>query len=102
MNVQEPDLQIAAAREEVLAWLQAHQLGSYDSNSQLADAFISFISKETSLELRTHRNPSACVYEARWYNAGRETAEFRKPFCAEMESDARLLACAAMLHLDAG
>jgi len=101
MSIEESDLQIATAREEVLAWLQARQPGCYDSNAQLADGFIRFIANETTLELRIHRNPSACVYEARWYDAGREMHEFRKPFSAEVESDARVLACAAMLHLDA-
>lgn len=101
MSIEEADLQTAAAREEVLAWLQNQQPGCYDSNAQLADGFIRFISRETTLEMRTHWNPSACVYEARWYDGGREMSEFRKPFCAERESDARLLACAAMLQLDA-
>ncbi len=58
------------------------------------------ISEQTDLELRTQRNPSACVWEARWYHANRELKEFRKPFCDEDITDARLLACAAMVSLD--
>ena len=100
MSIEDPDLQIAAARKEVLAWLQARHPGCYDSNAHLADGFIRLVASETTLELRTQRNPSACVYEARWYNAGREMQEFRKPFSAELEADARVLACAAMIHLD--
>ena len=97
MKFDDPDLEIAAAREEVLAWLRSQQPGCYDSNAQLADGFIRFIASETTLELRTHWNPSACVYEARWYDGGREMPEFRKPLSAELEPDARVLACAAML-----
>jgi hypothetical protein len=100
MRSDDPDVQIAAAREQVLTWLQARQPGCYDSNAQLALGFARFIAKDTSLELRTQRNPSSLCYEARWYDAGRELLEFRKPFCADSEPDAHLLACAAMLHLD--
>lgn len=100
MNIEDPDEQIAAAREQVLSWLQARQPGSYGSNAQLAEAFTKFIASETALELRTNRNPSSCMYEARWYDGGRDMKEFRKPFCAEAEPDARILACAAMIRLD--
>jgi hypothetical protein len=100
MTNDEPDVQIAAAREQVLTWLQSRQPGCYTSNAQLADGFTRLIGAETALELRTQRNPSALAYEARWYDGGRELPEFRKPFCPEEESDARILACAALLQLD--
>jgi len=98
---EDPDVQITVARQEVLTWLQARQRGCYDSNAQLADGFAQFIANETALELRTQRNPSALTYEARWFDGGRELPEFRKPFCADSEADARILACAALLRLDA-
>ena len=98
--MEDPDAQIAAARQKVLAWLQSRQTGSYETNAELADAFSQFIATETTLELKTQRNPSACMYEARWHDGGREMPQFRKPFSAETESDARVLACAAFLHLD--
>jgi hypothetical protein len=101
MDIDDPDVQIAAAREHVLTWLQARQPGCYGSNAQLADGFARFVGMETALELRTQRNPSALAYEARWYDGGQELPEFRKPFCAEQEGDARILACAALLDLDA-
>lgn len=101
MNLDEADVEIAAAREEVSAWLQSNRPGSYVSSAQLADAFTHFLAHDTLLDLRTQRNPSALIYEARWYDAGRELSEFRKPFCAEVEADPRVLACAALLKLDA-
>jgi hypothetical protein len=100
MTLEEPDLQISAARADVLAWLASQQPANYESNAELSRAFFEFIALETDLELRVQRNPSACVYEARWYHRGRETKEFPKPFCAEDEADARLLACAGMVRLD--
>jgi hypothetical protein len=99
MALDECDLQITAARAEVLAWLQRRKPGWYDANGELALGFARFVAGQTDLELRTVRNPSSCHYEARWYHGGREASEFRKPFCAEREGDARLLACAAMLRL---
>jgi hypothetical protein len=99
MNLDDPDLEIAAAKKQVNAWLQSKQPGSFVSSAQLADAFTRFVAHDTFLELRTQRNPSALTYEARWYDAGREMQEFRKPFCADLEADARV-ACAALLHLD--
>jgi hypothetical protein len=39
------------------------------------------------------------MFEARWYQAGREVRDFPKPFCAEEPGDARLLACAELLRL---
>jgi hypothetical protein len=101
MNLDDPDLQIAAAMKQLIAWLQSHHPGSYVSSAQLADAFTRFVGHDTFLELRTQRNPSALIYEARWYEAGRQLADFPKPFCAESEADARVLACAALLALDA-
>lgn len=97
MNNEYPDAQIAAAREAVLAWLEARQPECYDSNAQLADGFVRFIASETASELRSQWNPSACVFEARWYDTGREISEFRESFSAESEPNARVLACAAML-----
>ncbi len=101
MKFDDPDLEIAAAKKQVSAWLQSNQPGSYVSSAQLADAFTRFVAHDTFLELRTQRNPSALCYEARWYDAGRQLADLPKPFCAESEADARLLACAALLDLDA-
>ena len=100
MNLDDPDSEITAAKEQVSAWLQSHQPGSYISSAQLADAFTGFIARDTCLELRTQRNPSALCYEARWYDAGRQVPDFPKPFCAESEADALVLACAALLALD--
>ncbi len=100
MFIEEVDLEIAAARESVLRWLKERTSGWYESNAQVAEAFVREVAEETDLELRTVRNPSACVYEARWYHGGREAEEFRKPFSADEEADARVLACAAMLKLN--
>jgi hypothetical protein len=100
VNHDDPDSAISSAHIEVFAWLSSQQQCSSDSHADLADAFARFVGDQTTLELRTTRNPSSCVYEARWYDAGRELEEFPKPFCAEAEADARLLACAALIHLD--
>jgi len=97
--LEESDMQIAAAREEVLRWVRACVPGDYPSNAELSEAFAKVVGAEADLELRTVWNPSACVFEARWYHGGRETAEFSKPFCAEEKADARLLACAGMVRL---
>ena len=97
MFVDEVDLQIAAAREAVLRWLKERTTGWYESNAQVAEAFVREVTEETDLQLQTVRNPSACVYEARWYHGKREAAEFPRPFSADAEADARLLACTAML-----
>jgi len=100
MSLLADEPEIASARIEVLSWLLSQQFGFYDSNSELVEGFTRFVAQETDLELRAQRNPSSCVWEARWYNAGRELDEFRKPFCAEEKVDAQLLACAAMINLD--
>lgn len=100
MQYDDPDLEIAAAREAVLAWLLPRQPGTYETNAELADAFAAFLAKETALKLLTQRNPSAMVHEARWYAGGRQLPEFPRPFCAENEADARILACAGLIALD--
>jgi hypothetical protein len=90
---------IVSARSEVLSWLLGKQFGFYKSDAELVKGFTSLVAQETDLELRTRRNPNSSIWEARWYNAGRELEEFRKPFCADEENDASLVACAAMLRL---
>lgn len=91
---------VSAARMEVLSWLIEQQFGFYESNEELVTGFMRIVSEQTDLELRTQRNPSALVWEARWYHSHRQLTDFPKPFCAENVTDARLLACAAMLRLD--
>ena len=90
---------LAMAREEVLAWVNVRRPGVYATNAELAEAFCQLLQPDTDLELKTVRNPSSSMYEARWYHAGREVEDFPKPFCAEEPGDARLLACAELLRL---
>ncbi len=91
---------ITLSRAVVLAWVCRELPGNYATNEELAKAFCSMLPPDAELELQTTRNPSALVCEARWYHRGRELEEFSKPFCAESEGDARVLACAAILALD--
>jgi len=99
MTASDPDAPLAFAREELLAWVKVRRLGTYETNGELADAFCQLLQPDTDLELKTVRNPSSSMFEARWYHGGREVEDFPKPFCAEEVGDARLLACAALLRL---
>lgn len=99
MTVDDRDILLAQAREELLSWVQVRRAGEFVSNAELADAFCDLIKPETDLELKTVRNPSSSMFEARWYLGSREVEEFPKPFCAEAAADARLLACAELLRL---
>ena len=99
MTANDPDAPLAFAREELLPWVKVRRPGTYETNGELADAFCHLLQPDTDLELKTVRNPSSVMFEARWYHAGREVEDFPKPFCAEDEGDARLLACAALLRL---
>ena len=89
------------ARAAVVAWVSEVRPGKYvnASNNELARLFCALLPADVDLELRTAHNPSALVYEARWYHRGNESGEFPKPFCAEDAGDAQILACAAMLAL---
>lgn len=89
---------IATAREELLAWVHVRRPGAYATNEELADAFCDLLQPDVDLELRTVRNPSSFMFEARWYHSGREVEDFPKPFCAEERGDARVLACAELLR----
>ncbi len=99
MTVNDPDAPLKFAREELLAWVKVRRPGTYETNGELADAFCQLLQPDTDLELKTVRNPSSSMFEARWYHGGREVEDFPKPFCAEDVGDARLLACAALLRL---
>ena len=99
MTANDPDAPLAAAREELLAWVNVRRPGIYANNGELADTFCQLLQPDTDLELRTVRNPSSFMFEARWYRSGREVEDFPKPFCAENAGDARLLACAELLRL---
>ena len=99
MTANHTDVPLATAREELLAWVNVRQPGTYSTNGELADTFCQLLPPDTDLELRTVRNPSSSMYEARWYHLGREVEDFPKPFCAEEPGDARLLACAELLRL---
>ncbi|MDR3403409.1 MAG: hypothetical protein P4L99_13000 [Chthoniobacter sp.] len=90
---------ITRAREIVLAWVCRQKSGDSSTNEELAERFCALLPTDVELELKTSRNPSAMVYEARWYHQGREVPDFPKPFCADNERDARILACAAMVEL---
>jgi hypothetical protein len=90
---------ICIARAVVLAWVTNVQAGEYAANEELARSFCLLLPADVDLELRTTHNPSALVYEARWYHRGGEVAEFPKPFCAENSGDAQVLACAALIAL---
>ena len=87
------------ARAIVLEWACRLKPGDYPTNEELVQSFCSLLPPDIELELRTTFNPSSLVYEARWYQGGREVKEFPKPFCAEKEGDAQVLACAAMIAL---
>ena len=93
------DAAVAAARASVLAWVCQQQPGSYPTNDELVLAFCGLLPADTELELHTVRNPSAEVFEARWSHRGRSIEDFPKPFCAETQADARVLACAALMDL---
>jgi len=99
MTAYDPDALIVTAREELLAWVTVRRPGAYPTNAELAEAFCHLLQPDTDLELRTVRNPSSLMYEARWYHAGREVGDFPKPFCAEDKGDAQILACAELLRL---
>jgi len=99
MTVPHPDNALLEARAVVLAWVQRLQPGAHATNEELASTFCSLLPSDVDLELRTTYNPSALVHEARWYNGGREVEDFPKPFCAESDADARILACAALVTL---
>ena len=99
MTANNPEAPIAVAREELLAWVNVRRPGIYATNAELADAFCQLLQPDTDLELRSVWNPSALMFEARWYQGGREVEDFPKPFCAEEAGDARLLACAELLRL---
>jgi hypothetical protein len=99
MSHTDPDVIIASARAVVLEWVAERRPGKYVTNSELAKAFCDLLPDDVDLELGIVRNPSALVYEARWSHGGRDVSEFPKPFCAEEESDARILACAALVAL---
>jgi hypothetical protein len=99
MTVHDPNIPLAVAREELLAWVKVRRPGAYATNAELADAFCQLLPPDTDLELRTVRNPSSYMFEARWYHDRREVEDFPKPFCAEEVGDARLLACAELLRL---
>jgi len=90
---------IAIARAVVLAWVCREKPGDYPTNEELARAFSFTLPADVELELRTTHNPTAMIFEARWYQGGRKVEEFPKPFCAERAGDARVLACAAMISL---
>ena len=99
MTANDSDAPLTVAREELLAWVNVRRPGGYGTNAELADAFCELLQPDTDLELKTVRNPSSFMYEARWYHQGREVADFPKPFCAEERGDARVLACAELLRL---
>jgi hypothetical protein len=99
MTANDPDALLALARAEVLAWVNVRRPGRYSANAELADAFCELLPPDTDLELRTVRNPSSFMFEARWYHARREVEDFPKPFCAEEAGDARVLACAELLRM---
>jgi hypothetical protein len=87
------------ARAVVLAWVRQRRPGAYATNEELAANFCALLPPDVDLALQTIRNPSALVYEARWYHAGALVSDFPKPFCAETAGDAQILACAAMVSL---
>ena len=95
----DPDTVIANARAVVLEWVQRTHRDFLGTNDELARLFYSLLPSDVGLELRVNRNPSALVYEARWYHQGRPVEDFPKPFCGETQADAKLLACAAMVNL---
>lgn len=99
MTANDPNPSLSLAREELLAWVRVREPGAFATNGELADAFCRLLPPDTDLELRTVRNPSSFMFEARWYHDGREVQDFPKPFCAEEKGDARLLACAELLRL---
>lgn len=99
MTTSDPEVLVARAREDLLAWVRVRRPGAYETNAELAEAFCELLRAETDLELRTVRNPSSAMFEARWYDGDREVEEFSKPFCAEEVDDARLLACAELMRL---
>jgi len=90
---------IPQARTVVRTWLERSHPGLAVPDEELADRFCAQLPSDIDLELRTNYNPSALVYEARWYHGPRLVEEFPKPFCAESKVEARLLACAAMINL---
>ena len=99
MTANDPDALLAQARAEVLAWVNVRRPGGYATDVELADTFCQLLPPDTDLELKTVRNPSSSMFEARWYHAGREVEDFPKPFCAEEVGGARVLACAELLRL---
>jgi hypothetical protein len=99
MTFEQSNKTIVDARAVVLAWVRAMRPCEDPTNEELARCFCALLPEDVALDLRTNRNPSALVYEARWYHHGKEVAEFPKPFCAEIKGDAEVLACSAMIAL---
>jgi hypothetical protein len=85
-------------RSQLNAWLQAIT-GHSVPEAGVVGAFCAKVKELYHLDLVTNWNPSSCTFDARWQHAGRAAEGIEKPFSAEAQDAAQLLACVALVHL---
>lgn len=85
-------------RDELNTWLRDHA-GQDVSEGKIIDVFSARVRELYHLDLVTNWNPSSCVFDARWQHAGRAADGIEKPFSAETQDAAQLLACAGLIQL---
>ncbi len=85
-------------RDELNVWLRDH--AEQDApKERVIDVFSARVRELYQLDLVTNWNPSSCVFDARWQHAGRAAEGIEKPFSAEAQDTAQLLACAGLIQL---
>lgn len=97
-----PDLEEPAPmtdlRDPLQIWLREH--GAPDAPPEkVIGTFSAKVRELYQLDLVTNWNPSSCVFDARWQHAGRAAEGIEKPFSAEAQDAAQLLACTGLLRL---
>ena len=105
------ELLVVQARQEVADWLRG---GALDAEMQsllagapedlaqhhgkLADRFARLAQEGDGFAIECSWNPSSLVFDAYWRQRGRPIMGLEKPVSAEDRDDARLLACAHLMH----
>lgn len=85
-------------RDQLQTWLRDHAATEAPSD-RIIEVFSAKARELYQLDLVTNWNPSSCVFDARWQHAGRAAEGIEKPFSAEDQDTARLLACAGLIRL---
>lgn len=104
------DLLVVQARQEVADWLRegtpndtlfrllaAPPETLAQHHGELADHF-SAQAQEAGFAQECSWNPSSLVFDVYWRQHGRPIAGLEKPISVEDREDARLLACAHLMH----